>query len=554
MAKKIVSLLTLVAFIIFSLSCTVYTTKEERSTKAASWGGKRVKILGVLKTSGEKIEFPKEYPASLSGSYIRGIRFGKTLLLDRENIQSIRRDKKQKMFEITTNDGKTYVGILEKETTGGIFIKTFESISIPLHEVELAWVKKVNPGLTFLASFGSVVLVLGVGILILALTKESCPFIYSFNGEEYIFDAEPYGGSTCPAFQRTEWCGLQYLKEVNSRYRIKITNEVDETQYTDELRLVVVDHPQGVKVVPDESGKIYTISQPIIPVQAIDGKGRDLLPYFSENDWIYWQTRTEEKDPDVIEDLKDELIFEFPKPRDATMAKLLFNGCNTLWGSQMVKRFLELHGNEVDKYYEEVSNFGPAYTWLRYWNLRDELYRLHIRVETQNGWQSKGTIVGGGPFVSEDKIYIIDLKDVPGDTLRIKLTPPAAFWILNYLALDYTEDLPITITEIDAIEAIDHKGQDVREILAENDNTYLIMPNIRDYAELVFESPPRIPGMDRSVILKASGYYDIHLEAKGEPQRELLKKFVREPGAAISYALKEYRKWKNENMESYRQR
>jgi hypothetical protein len=497
MEKKFISILTLVAFIIFSISC--YTIKKERIAKEAPRKWEKARILAVMKTSGEHVEFPKGQPGRIRGYSIIG-------------------------------------------TVG------YTQISIPLSEVELVWVKRVDPALTFIAVIGSVALALTGLLVIIALTKESCPFIYSFDGERYIFDAEPYGGAICLGLKRTEWSGLQYLKEVNGQYKIMITNEVNETQYTDELKLVAIDHAREVKVVPDVLGEIHTIFQPLIPIQAFDGKGRDLMPYICENDWIFWQTRTEEINPEKMEDLRDELIFEFPKPRGENKAKFIVNACTTLWGSQIIKRYLDLYGNKVNDWYDEVNNLGPAYYRMLNAHLREELYSLHIRVETNDGWKSKGLIMGAGPFVSEDRVYTLDISDVPGDTLKIKLTPPATFWMINYLAVDYSDDLPVQITEIEASEAIDYKGRDVREILAKNDDNYLIMPNIGDSAELIFASPHQMYGMDRSVILKASGYYDIHLKGEGEPKFEILEKIHSEPGYAVQYAFKEYLKWKKENM------
>jgi hypothetical protein len=54
--------------------------------------------------------------------------------------------------------------------------------------------------------------------------------------------------------------------------------------------------------------------------------------------------------------------------------------------------------------------------------------------------------------------------------------------------------------------------------------------------------------MDRTLILKASGYYDIHLEGKGKPQLQIIDKLHSEPGFVIQYAYKEYLKWKKEIM------
>jgi hypothetical protein len=551
MSKNFIAIFTLTIFIVFNLSCTVHTTKKKLGYEVAAKREEDVKILGLVKTSGERIEFPKDRPARIHDGTIWGeLGPEQQVIINHAEIERINRDEKGNILEILTTDGKFYRVISELEMIEQykFTFAGYELISIPLSEVEMVWVKKVDPVGTFMASIGGVALTLVGLMVIVALTKESCPFIYSFDGERYTFDAEPYGGSICQGLKRTEWCGLEYLKEINSQYKIMVTNEVDETQYTDEIKLVVVDHPKGIQVAPDVSGQIHTISQQIIPIRAFDGQNRDLMPYISENDWIYWRTRVEEKNPDRKEDLRDELIFEFPKPEGATEVKLLFNGCNTLWGSQMLKQFLELYGNKVYEWYGEVNNFGPALYRTMRWGLREELYRLRIRVETANGWKSKGLIFGGGPFVSEDKVYSFDINDVPGDILRIKLTPPATFWMINYLAVDYTPNSPVQITEIEPIEAINQEGKNVREILAANDSNYLIMPNIGDSAELIFEAPVQNYFLERSFILKASGYYNIHLEAEGEPQMDIIERLQKEPGFTVQYAFKEYLRWKKENM------
>jgi len=376
--------------------------------------------------------------------------------------------------------------------------------------------------------------------------SQCCPFIYSFDGESYIFDAEPYGGAICEGMKRTEWCGLEHLKNINGQYKIMVANEVNETQYTDELKLVVVDHSQGVTVVPDISGRLHTLSQPVTPLLAYDGNGRDLMPYVSRNDWIFWQTRMENKNPEGVEYLKDEIVFEFPKPEGAREAKLFFNGCNTLWGSQVVKRYLDLYGKDVYSWYKEVNNHGPAYFKMLNMHVREELYSLQIRVETEKGWKSKAFVIGGGPFVSENKLYLLDIRDVPGDTLRVKLTPPLTFWMINHIAVDYSADVPVQVREISPVQAVDHNGDDIREMLARNDNNYFVMPSIGERAELIFDAPPFQERMVRSVILKASGYYEIQLQAKGEPQVELLERIHTEPGFAVKQALKEYLDWGKE--------
>lgn len=372
---------------------------------------------------------------------------------------------------------------------------------------------------------------------------ESCPFIHSYDGEKYVLDAEPYGAAVCRGLKRTEWCALEHLKENEGRYKILITNELEETQFVDELNLLVVDHSPEVTVVPDPFGRLHTVGQTFLPQLAYEKDGKDIKPYVDKKDGVFWKSRVKEKSCWEEKNFRDELILVFPKPETSKKAKLVVNAYTTFWGSYNVKRFLGLHGNKIDQWYKEVDQYGPAYYSVTNMAVREELYYLKVNVETEDGWKSRGLIYGGGPFVADDKAYSIDISDVPGDCLKIKLFPPVNFWMIDFIAVDYSENVPVQITELEPHEARTNQGKDVSEYLTENDDMYFIMPRIGDAAELIFE-PPCCPGhLRRSVLLKASGYYDIHLEAGGEPQKEALRRFLFEPGFAVRNAYQEYLMW-----------
>lgn len=515
MKKKIVSILTLTIFVLFNLGCVKYTyevSKEEIGT-VVGWDKwekdktREVVVLEVIKKSGERIEFFEGDPGRIVDDNI--------------------------------------VGVVQQRAA---------TVLIPLAEVASVWVrvKRVDRGRSLFTTLGGIGLAFG-GVFTLNLfinPPDSCPLIYSFDGKNYILDAEPYGGAICRGLGRTEWCGLEYLKEDRGEYRLLVINELQETQYCDELKLLVVDHPVDVQAVAGAWDAIHTVKNPLPPARAYDRSGLDLRSYVRQNDRRLWYSRDDGRNPEAAAELREELIFEFPKPAEVRSAKLVFNGCNTLWGSRTIKRYLELYGNQVGAWYEEVDHMGPCLFKLLNMHLREELYSLQIRVETPEGWTSKGLIVGGGPLVSETKAYPLDLADVVGDTLRIKLTPPAAFWKINYLAVDYSEDEPVQSVELEAVEAVDHRGEEVGERLAQTDGCYLEMSEIGDSAELVFNAPPRNPTAARTLILKASGYYDIHLGAQGEPNQEFLERIHSEPGFAVKHAFQEYLKWKREVLEA----
>lgn len=517
MRQKFISMCTLSVFILFNLSCVSYkyeSSKESIETVEAwqRWRSdeiKKIEILEIVNKSGERLEFAEGRPGIIAGDAIIG-------------------------------------GARVKEESGEV--TEIVSVSVPLSEVESVWVrvKRKDKVRSAFKTIGAIGLgIVAYWVIYFSTHDVSCPFIYSFDGENYIFDAEPYAGAVCRGVQRSEWCGLEHLKEVDGTYRLLVTNEVEETEYVDEIKLLVVDHPAEVRVVPGAWGKIHTAANPLPPIRAYDRAGRDLTSQVSENDRLLWHGRVEPR---------EELVFEFPRPGNTAGAKLLVNGHNTLWGPESIKRYLGLYGSRLPAWYDEVDRMGPALFKMLNMHLREELYSLQIRVETAAGWQSKGLMVGGPPTIGETKAYPLDLTDVPGDTLRIKLTPPSPFWKINYLAVDYSEDLAVDVTEIAAAEAVSHTGEDVGKLLSQNDGHYMVMPDTGDSAELVFTAPPPNPGLDRTVILKASGYYDIHLAAEGEPQYDLLERIHSEPGFAVKHALKEYLKWQAEALEAIKQK
>jgi hypothetical protein len=141
--------------------------------------------------------------------------------------------------------------------------------------------------------------------------KGSCPFLYGWNGEEYVFVKDilwrsalgmPTGimsGTTSYAFADASDDYLKIpgdmLKQNNGSYSIQVTSELWETIYIDKLELVAVDHPDSLDIfVPEQFGpppfpglKILTVKEKHIPVSAEDSDGNDVLSYISQKDDNY---------------------------------------------------------------------------------------------------------------------------------------------------------------------------------------------------------------------------------------------------------------------------
>jgi tetratricopeptide (TPR) repeat protein len=143
------------------------------------------------------------------------------------------------------------------------------------------------------------------------MLKGSCPFLYTWNGEEYIFAKDILwrsalgmpmgimGGTTTYAFADAsdDYIKIpgEFLKPVNGEYSMQMTCELWETIYIDELELVVVDHPDSVGIYVDEKFspppfpgmQIYKTTNEHLPLSATDTRGNDVLQYISELDDTY---------------------------------------------------------------------------------------------------------------------------------------------------------------------------------------------------------------------------------------------------------------------------
>jgi hypothetical protein len=85
------------------------------------------------------------------------------------------------------------------------------------------------------------------------------------------------------------------LKPKRGRYVIQITEELWETAYVDQLRLLTLDHPDSVEVFVDErfppiAGPELRLFQAVDrrpPLSAVDGRGADVLADLREHDYRY---------------------------------------------------------------------------------------------------------------------------------------------------------------------------------------------------------------------------------------------------------------------------
>ena len=136
--------------------------------------------------------------------------------------------------------------------------------------------------------------------------KGSCPFLYVYDGEHYRFITDllwraPLGLVTSMGFVAPDETkdfvkisGTQ-MRPKSGKYSIQITEELWETAYFDEVKLIAVDHPEGTDIFVNEQYtpppfaefKIYGVAEKRIPKSAVDHRGKDVSDALKAFDYRY---------------------------------------------------------------------------------------------------------------------------------------------------------------------------------------------------------------------------------------------------------------------------
>jgi Flp pilus assembly protein TadD len=150
-------------------------------------------------------------------------------------------------------------------------------------------------------------------VLELEQLKGSCAFLYTWDGKRFRFVTDVMwrsalgmplgimGGSRraayAPAGASQEYLRIpgDALQSRNGRYILQFTEELWETAYLDEIRLLAVDHPDTVDVFVDERFvppgpvelRLFQAVRRRLPRSAIDDRSEDVLAALRERDDVY---------------------------------------------------------------------------------------------------------------------------------------------------------------------------------------------------------------------------------------------------------------------------
>lgn len=364
------------------------------------------------------------------------------------------------------------------------------------------------------------------------LTKESCPFVFAYNGSEFEFTGEIYGGAIFPTLERDDYMPLPNLQPKGNEYQLRMDNLAEEIQYTNLAELQVVDHPKGTSLLVDRLGIFHTVKDPKAPLSAISGTGEDAMPLVSAKDEHSYRG---DDSQDASESM-DALHLKFPAPKDKANARLILKARNSIWLDYTLGQFLNMFGSKYDRWYSMKSRQknGVDYEW----SLNQGI-PLSVYLKQDGAWKYLDHFPVVGPMADREMLMHLDLSGFDGDEIELKLQCGAKFWEIDYVALDSSAPGRIYRQNVGLQKAVTTEGEDVTKLLTKRDKKYFVQPKVGDSAVLSYPVPAARDDSERTVILHSRGHYKVIRKAKGDPDIASITE-IRQPGKFAEFSRKNY--------------
>src|ERR1700692_1011277 len=173
-----------------------------------------------------KPTIPRQILAVILSTVLLGLDTGCTVPhVKKLDTAAVAQPQQEHVVGVTTKSGEEVAfdppgGIVNQNT---IVAKVKQApYSIALQDVQRLWVERREKSVARTVGLSLLIAAAAIGTIaaIILATKQSCPFIYSWDGTQGVFDAEPYGGAITRGLERDDYAELEHLHEQNGLFRL----------------------------------------------------------------------------------------------------------------------------------------------------------------------------------------------------------------------------------------------------------------------------------------------------------------------------------------------
>ena len=173
------------------------------------------------------------------------------------------------------------------------------------------------------------------------------------------------------------------------------------------------------------------------------------------------------------------------------------------------------------------------------WLMREGM--LHVQLWQRDGWVERTAFLDVGPGISKEQIVVLNIGDVTGSALKIRLECTTDLWCIDQVYVDYSPDDHVHSVELTAGKATTEHGNNVSRLLMASDDKYYVTVS-NQYADVEFTALPEPDGCERSYVAKTRGFYYQWVEADGPSQDNLVEQILNRPKGGSSIIMSQWLK------------
>lgn len=397
-------------------------------------------------------------------------------------------------------------------------------MSVSFKDLQKVQVLDKNQGLTNLSALGVGVSTAYASLFIYLAIACNCPHAYVHNGTNWEFTNSLYTGAVHPSLERFDIKSLIEYKPNATRYALQIRNELEETHYTNSLKLMAVYHAADQTVVSDQNGQVFAVTQKIRPFKAADDNGASVLEDVLTADQE--ASSFETIDPSNF----SHLYASFQAKEWAPNTALVLRAKNSSWGGFVYHQFTGLFGEKYDNWV--ASNAHKTKEEFEK-SLNKTGMLLDVEVKEGKQWKRIDQIQLVGEKAFNTIAVQIPQQYLQNETVEIRFKSGFHFWEIDELYMAATTQDGLEIVEYNAATPT---KSDTEALLAADDAKYFVHNKGEEALNITFNGLRPEP---RTLFLISKGYYKSDQTFEGKPDYKALLS-IRKDGGFSAFSKEQF--------------
>ena len=346
--------------------------------------------------------------------------------------------------------------------------------------------------------------------------SQTCPFVYSYDGEDYHFEHEPVPYSVMKSFETISYGTLRELLPVDGQYHVRISEELESETFVNGFSLFAIDYladGYAKEVFVDIFGTPHTIRNRIAPKTFVDSAGKSWL------DDVTTKGPLVSSDISMFEQGKYTESYEaiFDRPEDSNgKAKFMVSTKVTKMVDGFGKWFYDqIDGQNNVWWFEKAIESSPYFG-----KIIEAINMTSLEVDLWDGskWVNQGQIQGGSHLL-EEFLIPLDLSIINGETdeIKVRLTGGAGFFQIGQISIDFSQDEIANIQRLNLDSALYNGAEEVGQIIDDLNNEQRVKLQKGDNIDLYYNIPNVDEGLRRGFVVEFKGYFHSVINARENP-------------------------------------